>query len=87
MKNLAECLNPKSGKITQDAHDCLYKVSGGAEVLSWNIHLLIDYLDKTYTIDYEGEVLLGTMAARVDAVSREVVELINMIEEKGLEPE
>ena len=86
MKKLSECLNPKSGKITKEAYDYLFKVSGGAEVVAWNLHLLADYLDKTYTLDYDGNVSLQVMAARVNAISNEIVDLINLIDEKGLEP-
>lgn len=86
MKKLSECLNPKSGKITEEAYDYLFKVSGGAEEVAWNLHLLADYLDKTYTLDYDGDVSLQVMAARVDAISHEIVDLINLIDEKGLEP-
>lgn len=86
MKKLSECLNPKSGKITEEAYDYLFKVSGGAEDVAWNLHLLADYLDKTYTLDYDGDVSLQVMAARVNAISNEIVDLINLINEKGLEP-
>lgn len=86
MKKLSECLNPKSGKITEEAYDYLFKVSGGAEEVAWNLHLLADYLDKTYTLDYDGDVSLQVMAARVDAISNEIVDLINLIDEKGLKP-
>ena len=86
MKKLSECLNPKSGKITEEAYDYLFKVSGGAEEVAWNLHLLADYLDKTYTLDYDGDVSLQVMAARVNAISNEIVDLINLIDEKGLEP-
>lgn len=86
MKKLAECLNPKSKKLTEEAHDYLFKVSGGAESLAWDIHLLADYLDKTYTLDYDGQMSLQVMAAKIDVISNEVVDLINLIDEKGLEP-
>lgn len=86
MKKLSECLNPKGGKITEEAYDYLFKVSGGAEEVAWNLHLLADYLDKTYTLDYDGDVSLQVMAARVDAISNEIADLINLIDEKGLEP-
>lgn len=86
MKKLAECLNPKSKKLTEEAHDYLFKVSGGAESLAWDIHLLADYLDKTYTLDYDGQMSLQVMAAKIDVISKEVVDLINLIDEKGLEP-
>ncbi len=86
MKKLSECLNPKGGKITEEAYDYLFKVSGGAEEVAWNLHLLADYLDKTYTLDYDGDVSLQVMAARVNAISHEIVDLINLIDEKGLEP-
>ncbi len=86
MKKLAECLNPKSKRLTEEANDYLFKVSGGAESLAWDIHLLADYLDKLYTLDYDGFVRLQVMAAKVNAISNEVVDLINLIDEKGLEP-
>ena len=86
MKKLSECLNPKSGKITEEAYDYLFKVCGGAEEVAWNLHLLADYLDKTYTLEYDGDVSLQVMAARVNAISNEIVDLINLIDEKGLEP-
>lgn len=86
MKKLTECLNPKSKRLTEEAHDYLFKVSGGAESLAWDIHLLADYLDKTYTLDYDGFISLEVMAARINAISNEVVDLINLIDEKGLEP-
>lgn len=86
MKKLAECLNPKSKKLTEEAHDYLFKVSGGAESLAWDIHLLADYLDKTYTLDYDGQMSLQVMAAKINAISNEVVDLINLIDGKGLEP-
>lgn len=86
MKKLAECLNPKSKKLTEEAHDYLFKVSGGAESLAWDIHLLADYLGKTYTLDYDGQMSLQVMAAKIDVISNEVVDLINLIDEKGLEP-
>lgn len=83
---MSECLNPKSGKITEEAYDYLFKVSGGAEEVAWNLHLLADYMDKTYTLDYDGDVSLQVMAARVDAISNEIVDLINLIDEKELKP-
>ena len=86
MKKLSECLNPKSGKITKEAYDYLFKVSGGAEEVAWNLHLLADYLGKTCTLDYDGDVSLQVMAARMNAISNEIVDLINLIDEKGLEP-
>lgn len=86
MKKLAECLNPKSKRLTEEAYDYLFKVSGGAESLAWDIHLLADYLEKTYTLDYDGSISLEVMAARINAISNEVVDLINMIDVKGLEP-
>ena len=84
MKKLTECLNPKSKKVTEEAHDYLFKVSGGAESLAWDIHLLADYLDST--LDYDGFISLEVMAARIKAIRNEIVGLINLIDEKGLEP-
>ncbi len=86
MKKLVDALNPKCEKITQDAHDYLFRVNGGAEELSWNIHLLCDYMAKTYTLDYDGYVRLQTMAAQASAISNEIVDLINAISEKDMEP-
>ena len=86
MKKLVDALNPKCEKITQNAHDYLFRVNGGAEGLSWDIHLLYDYLDKTYTLDYDGYVRLQTMAAQASAISNEIVDLINAISEKDMEP-
>lgn len=86
MKKLADCLNPKSGKLTEDAYDYLFKVSGGAESLAWDIHILADSLDKLCSLDFDGYNTLQVMTARVNAISNEVVDLINLIDEKGLEP-
>lgn len=86
MKKLVDALNPKCEKITQNAHDYLFRVNGGAEELSWDIHLLSDYLEKAYTLDYDGYVRLQTMAAQASAISNEIVDLINAISEKDMEP-
>lgn len=86
MKKLAECLNPKSKKLTGDAYDYLFRVSGGAESLAWDIHILADFLDEQYTLDFDGHNRLQVMAAKINAISNEVVDLINLIDEKGLEP-
>ncbi len=86
MKKLADTLNPKCKKITQEAYDYLFKVNGGAEELCWNAHLLSDYLEKTYTLDYDGYMRLQTMAAQASAISNEIVDLINAISEKDMEP-
>ena len=86
MKKLAECLNPKSERLTEAAHDYLFRVSGGAESLAWDMHILADFLDKSCTLDFDGYNRLQVMAAKVNAISNEVVDLINLIGEEGLEP-
>ena len=86
MKKLADTLNPKCEKITQKAHGYLFKVSGSAEALAWDAHLLSDYLSKTGALDYDGYVRLHTIAAQANAISNEIVDLINAIAEKDIEP-
>lgn len=86
MKKIVEDLNPKCKKISQDSYDYLFKVSGQAESLSWDMHLLAEYLDKDYAIGFEGLVQIKSMAARIRAISDEFVDLINTISEKDMEP-
>ena len=86
MKKLVDTLNPKCEKITEEAYDYLFKVNGAAEGLAWDTHILLAHLDKTFTLDYDGQMRLLTMAAQADAISNEIVDLINAIREKGMEP-
>lgn len=80
MKKLSEDLNPKCERISQKTHDYLFKVSAGADCLAWNMHILADELAKDYATGYEGLVWLQNMAARVDALSYEIAEVINRLE-------
>lgn len=86
MKKLSEDLNPKCERISQNTHDYLFKVSGGADCLAWNMHILADELDKDYATGYEGLVWLQSMAARVDALSYEIAEVINRLEDDNKMP-
>lgn len=87
MKKLSEDLNPKCQKISQDSHDYLMKVSGQADCLAWDMHILADKLAKDFAAGYEGLVWLQNMAARVDAISSEMVEVINRLEDENKIPE
>lgn len=87
MKKLSEDLNPKCEKISQDSHDYLFKVSGQADSLAWDMHILADKLAKDYASGYEGLLWLQNMAARVDALSSEIVEVINRFEDENKMPE
>ena len=87
MKKLSEDLNPKCEKISQDSYDYLFKVSGHAESLACDMHILADKLAKDYATGYEGLVWLQNMAARVDALSSEIVEVINRLEDENKMPE
>ena len=87
MKKPSEDLNPKCEKISQETHDYLFKVSGGADCLAWDMHILSDMLAKDYATGYDGLVWLHNMAARVDALSREIVEVINRLEDENKMPE
>lgn len=80
MKKISEDLNPKCEKISQETHDYLFKVSGGAECLAWDMHILADQLTKDCVTGYDGLMWLQNMAARVDALSNEIVEVINRLE-------
>ena len=84
MEKICENLNPKCKKISQDSSDFLYRVSGNAESLAWNMNLLGDMLEKDYAMNYDGIMRLRAMAARVDAISIEIVDLINVLDERGL---
>ena len=87
MKKLIEDLNPKCEKISQDSYDYLIKVSGQADSLAWDMHLLSDMLDKDHATGWDGLVWLHNMAARVDAISNEIVEVINRLENENKMPE
>ena len=87
MKKISEDLNPKCEKISQDSYDYLFKVSGQAESLAWNMHILDDYLSKDFAIGFEGHVWLQNMAARIDAFSNEIVNMINLLEDKNKTPQ
>lgn len=86
MKKLSEDLNPKCERISQKTHDYLFKVSGGADCLAWNMQILADELAKDYATGYEGLVWLQNMAARVDALSYEIAEVINRLEDDNKIP-
>ena len=87
MKKLIEDLNPKCEKISQDSYDYLFKVSGQADSLQWDMHLLADMLDKDHATGFEGFVWLHNMAARVDALSKEIVDVINQLEDDKKMPQ
>lgn len=61
-------------------------MSGGADCLAWNMHILADELAKDYATGYEGLVWLQNMAARVDALSYEIAEVINRLEDDNKMP-
>lgn len=54
MKKISEDLNPKCDMISQDSYDYLFKVSGQADCLQWDMHLLADKLDKDHATGFEG---------------------------------
>lgn len=87
MKKLSEDLNPKCEKISQDSYDYLFKVSAQAASLAWDMGILSDKLAKDLATGYEGLVWLQNMAARVDAISREIVDVINRLEDENKMPE
>ena len=87
MKKISEDLNPKCEKISQDSYDYLFKVSGKAESLAWDMHILADYLSKDFAIGFEGHVWLQNMAARIDVFSKEIVNMINLLEDKNKTPQ
>ena len=86
MKKISEDLNPKCERISQETYDYLLKVSGQADCLGWDLHLLADSLDKDYATGFEGSVWLHNMAARVEALSSEIVEVINRLEDDDKVP-
>lgn len=87
MKKISEDLNPKCDKISQDSYDYLFKVSGLADCLQWDMHLLADMLDKDHATGFDGFVWLHNMAARVEALAREMVEVINRLEDDNKIPQ
>jgi hypothetical protein len=80
MKKISEDLNPKCEKISQQSYDYLFKVSGQAESLAWDMHILADYLDEDAAMGYDGWEWLQNMAARIDAISNEIVNVINILD-------
>lgn len=87
MKKISEDLNPKCEKISQQSYDYLFKVSGQAESLAWDMHILADYLDKDAAMGYDGWGWLQNMAARIDAISDEIVNAINILESEDKTPQ
>ena len=87
MKKISEDLNPKCEKISQESYDYLFKVSAQAESLAWDMHLLDKYLVKDNATGYEGQIWLQSMAARVDAISDEIVNTINLLEDEDKTPQ
>ena len=87
MKKLSEDLNPKCKMISEEAHDYLYKVSASAESLALDMNILADKLAKDCAAGYEGLVWLQGRAARIDAISSEIVEVINRLEDENKMPE
>lgn len=87
MKKISEDLNPKCQKISELSHDYLFKVSGQAESLAWDMHILADALDKDFAVGYDGYVWLENMAARVNAISNEIVDVIDCLEIEWKMPE
>ena len=86
MKKITEDINTKCKKLSQDSSDYLYKVAGGADCLSWDMHLLADFLSKDYTIGYDGHTRLHALAGKIDAISSEIQDLVNMFDDKGMMP-
>ena len=87
MKKISEDLNPKCKKISQDSFDYPFKVSAQAECLAWDMHILSDMLSKDYATGFDGFVWLQSMAARVNAISNEIVEVINRLEDENKMPQ
>ena len=87
MKKISEDLNPKCEKISQKSYDYLFKVSGQAESLAWDMHILADYLDKDSATGFEGHIWLQSMAGRVDAIADEIVNTINLLEDEDKTPQ
>lgn len=86
MKTLCEDLNPKCKKISDKANDLMFQATGSAEDLCHRLHLLEDRLEKECVLGYEGYMKLHVMAARASNISDELVELINLIDEKDMCP-
>lgn len=87
MKKISEDLNPKCKIISQNSYDYLLKVSCQAESLEWDMHLLADFLSKDFATGFEGCVWLQSMAARVGAISNEIVNMINILEDENKTPQ
>ena len=87
MKKISEDLNPKCERISQNTYDYLFKVSAQAESLAWDMCLLADYLSKDFATGFDGCVWLQSMAARVSAVSNEIVNVINILEDENKTPQ
>ena len=87
MKKISEDLNPKCERISQNTHEYLFKVSGQADSLEWDMHHLADMLDKDHATGFDGFVWLHNMAARVEALAREMVEVINRLEDDNKIPQ
>lgn len=87
MKKISEDLNPKCEKISQQSHDYLLKVLGQAEGLAWDMHILSDSLSKDAAIGFDGHMWLQNMAARADAISDEIVNVINILESEDKTPQ
>lgn len=87
MKKISEDLNPKCEKISQQSYEYLFKVSGQAESLAWDMHVLSDSLSKDAATGYDGYLWLQNMAARVDAISDEIVNVINILDSEDKTPQ
>lgn len=86
MKTLCEDLNTKCKKISDRANALMFQANGAAEELCHRLHLLADQLDDEYVLGYDGHVKLYAMAARVSRISDELTDLINLIDEKDMNP-
>jgi len=84
---LSEDLNPKCERISKETYKSLIKVSGGAEALSWDMHLLANKLAEDHADGYEGLVWFQSMAARVNAISNEIADVIDRLEIQNKMPE
>lgn len=80
MKKISEDLNPKCEKISEKSYEYLFKVSAQAESLAWDMHVLSDSLSKDAATGYDGLMWLQNMAARADAISDEIVNVINILD-------
>lgn len=87
MKKISEDLNPKCEKISQQSYDYLLKVLGQAESLAWDMHVLSDSLSKDAAMGYDGWVWLQNMAARIDVISDEIVNVINILDGEDKTPQ